>query len=257
LAVTIFSEAWRIYENGSVKIRTIFMKLRRWNKEVLPFTPFMKASYSQSGEDLIVDYCFGLRNVTKPTYLDIGANHPFSINNTFLFYQRGARGVNIDANANLIRLFDQHRPRDMNVNVGAGDRAGQMEFFNFDYDALSSFSEDEANKLMSAGHILVSKHTVPVMDVNDIIHKYCGGVYPDFVSIDVEGLDEVIIQSMKFTRSKPKVICLETVEYSVDGTGKKRHTLIEMVISAGYTVYADTNINTIFVENNWWYSTSA
>ena len=57
-----------------------------------------KKSFSQCGEDLIVNYIFGLRGITKPTYLDIGANDPFYLNNTALFYINGCRGINIEAN---------------------------------------------------------------------------------------------------------------------------------------------------------------
>ena len=57
-----------------------------------------KISYSQSGEDIIVEYLLGLRNIYTPTFLDIGSYHPVFANNTFKFFKKGARGVNIDAN---------------------------------------------------------------------------------------------------------------------------------------------------------------
>ena len=50
---------------------------------------FLRKSYSQCGEDLLVDYIFKLRGITQPTYLDIGANHPYFISNTAKFYQQG------------------------------------------------------------------------------------------------------------------------------------------------------------------------
>ncbi len=77
-------------------------------------------SYSQCGEDLIVQYIFSLRGVLKPTYLDIGAHHPFALSNTAIFYMKGCRGVNVEANPDLFRFFKRHRLRDINLNLGIG-----------------------------------------------------------------------------------------------------------------------------------------
>ena len=51
-------------------------------------------SYSQSGEDLIVKHIFENLGVKKPSYLDIGAYHPFHLNNTVIFYLSGSHGIN-------------------------------------------------------------------------------------------------------------------------------------------------------------------
>jgi hypothetical protein len=55
-----------------------------------------RTSYSQCGEDLIVRCVFDFMKIPSPTYLDIGAHHPQHLSNTFLFYQQGAHGVNIE-----------------------------------------------------------------------------------------------------------------------------------------------------------------
>ena len=53
-------------------------------------------SYSQAGEDQLVRYLFQSMGIANPTYLDIGANHPYICSNTFLFYSRGSKGVCIE-----------------------------------------------------------------------------------------------------------------------------------------------------------------
>ncbi|MDB5014019.1 MAG: Methyltransferase, FkbM family, partial [Daejeonella sp.] len=35
---------------------------------------YSKNSYSQCGEDLIIQYIFNLRGISQPSYVDIGAN---------------------------------------------------------------------------------------------------------------------------------------------------------------------------------------
>ena len=68
-------------------IQRIGHLLRRLKR--LPQDNYAKKSFSQCGEDLIVDYVFKARGVGRPSYLDIGAHHPYWLSNTALFYERG------------------------------------------------------------------------------------------------------------------------------------------------------------------------
>ena len=54
--------------------------------------PFRKTSFSQCGEDCIVDFMFKFKKIEKPSYIDIGAFHPFELSNTAKFYLTGSRG---------------------------------------------------------------------------------------------------------------------------------------------------------------------
>src|SRR4051812_41063504 len=57
-----------------------------------------RPSYAQQGEDLAVASIFGLLGVGRPTYLDVGAGDPVEGSNTYLFYERGCRGVLVEPN---------------------------------------------------------------------------------------------------------------------------------------------------------------
>ena len=50
-------------------------------------------------------------------YVDIGAHHPKRFSNTYIFYQRGWRGINIDAKPGTKEVFNKLRPRDINLEV--------------------------------------------------------------------------------------------------------------------------------------------
>lgn len=80
--------------------------------------PWHNPSFSWFGEDLIVSGLLKCMGINKPTYLDVGCNHPYEGNNTALLYLSGASGVNIDANPNCIQLMNIERPDDTNVCVG-------------------------------------------------------------------------------------------------------------------------------------------
>jgi hypothetical protein len=49
-------------------------------------------TYAQHGDDLAIINLFNCLRIRQPSYLDIGAHHPFHLSNTALLYQRGSAG---------------------------------------------------------------------------------------------------------------------------------------------------------------------
>ena len=88
---------------------------------------YKKISYSLNAVDLIVDYIF--KDKDKGTYVDIGAQHPISNNNTYLLFKRGWKGVNIDLDKKNIDLFKITRPNDINLNYAVSDKEEETDFY--------------------------------------------------------------------------------------------------------------------------------
>lgn len=61
-------------------------------------------SFSQLGQDKIVESIFMALNISKITYLDVGANHPIECSNTALFYRGGSSGYAVEANPNFAEM---------------------------------------------------------------------------------------------------------------------------------------------------------
>jgi FkbM family methyltransferase len=215
---------------------------------------YARTSYAQCGEDLIIDFVFRDIGIEKPGYIDIGAHHPRYINNTFLFYQKGARGINIEPDPTLFAEFDAMRNEDVNLNIGIGAIAGESDFFILSESSLNTFVKKEAEDRVKENSKLSIKEVrkIAVKPIAEVIRQHNNGNYPDLLSIDVEGLDEEIIKSINFSGSVPKIMCVETLTFSTSGNGVKKLDLIEFVKSKGYMAYADTFINTIFVKENLW-----
>lgn len=215
--------------------------------------PAEKSSFSQSGEDLIVQFIFEAKGIQKPSYLDIGANHPFNLNNTAIFYQKGARGVNVEPAKKEFQMFEQHRTEDTNLNVGIGPEEGFLEYFEMKNSRLNTFSAEEVKTYVEKeGLTVLSQSEVEVLTIQQVLEQYCNGVFPDFMSVDTEGLDFEIVKSIDFESNYPKVVCLETLAFSASGKGEKRYNLIEYMKSQGYWLYGDTYINSIFVKNEFY-----
>jgi|GEM_PF-747034 len=212
-----------------------------------------KSSYSQSGEDLIIKFIFDALGINKPSYIDIGAYHPEILSNTALFYQNGSRGLNIEANPQLITNFIDLRNEDINLNIGIGETTEKLDFYVISVPTLSTFSETEA-KLYTENEKYKIEETIPIetYTVNHVINHYLDGHFPDFLSLDVEGFDLLILRSIDYEKSYPLVICVETISFSETGEGIKNLEIINFLESKGYLKYADTYINTIFVKANVW-----
>ena len=210
-------------------------------------------SFSQCGEDIIVDYLFRLRGIEQPSYIDIGAYHPFVLSNTARFHERGCRGVNVDPNPNAICLFKKHRKEDINLNVGISDRGGESDFFLMEDRTLSTFSPSERDHLENHGQRRAGVEKMQLMTLPEVIDRYCGGIFPDFMSLDVEGMELPILRSIDFEKCFPKVICVEISEYSPVGAGMRRTELVDFLLSRDYYEYAHANLNAIMVRKQFWF----
>ena len=230
-------------------MKNLFRKIV--NKVVLPHS---QLAYAQSGEDLILAHLFFKWKIAHPSYLDIGANHPSFISNTYYFYLRGSRGVCIEPNPSLYKKIRKARPADTVINAGVGiDETKEADFYVFagSADGLSTFSKKDADYWAEVGMKGVGKMKyeqvikMPLITINQVINKHFDKA-PDFISLDVEGLDLDILRSLDYTKYAPKVICVETLLYGEDQQESKNKELIGFLESKGYYVYADTHVNTIF-----------
>lgn len=210
-------------------------------------------SYSQCGEDLIVRYIFSLKGIRYPSYIDIGANDPHSLSNTAIFYFHGSRGINIEANPLLLDQFKHYRPEDINLNIGVGLEKGTLPFYVMEDDTLSTFSKKEYDSMTAFGKTLRTILNIQIDTIESILLRHFNGKFPDFMSIDVEGMDFEIIKSINFEKFSPKVICVEAAEYSPFGTGKRRDDLINYLVTKDYFEYANTNLNAIMVKRDFWF----
>jgi len=211
-----------------------------------------KKSYAQCGEDLIVRYIFNVLKITRPTYLDIGAHHPLYLNNTFCFYRKGSTGVSVEPDPKLYSRIQRKRSRDVNLNVGVASQPGVLDFYVMSSPTLNTFSLEEARNSESSKVKIEKVLQIPVVSINEILEKHFPESAPDFLSVDVEGMDLEILKSMDFQRWRPKVICAETLSYSELTGGEKLNEIHEYLDGHCYRVYADTYINTIFIDKKIW-----
>lgn len=222
-------------------------------QSALPAPAEREWSYSQCGEDLIVEFIFSQLGVEKPFCLDIGAFHPFKFNNTMKFYEKGARCINVEANPSRIELFNKYRGRDLNINMGIGVASERLPFYCMSSPELSTFSRRDAERIAGSGSVVVDEVIeVDVIGLDDFLERFIGSDRIDFLSVDIEGMDEAVLGKLDWHAFRPTVICVETINYTTDNSESKNQRLIDFFLKNGYMHYADTYINSIFTDAQKW-----
>jgi FkbM family methyltransferase len=223
------------------------------NSEDQLLKKYEKRSFSQSGEDLIIEFIFNAIGIYYPTYIDIGAHHPYYLNNTAIFYLKGCKGINIEPDPSLFLPFMHERKNDINLNIGISEKKDSLDFYVMNVPTLNTFSKSEAENYSNQGNFFVNDvKRINVDTISNILAEYNNGIFPDFLTLDAEGIDELVLKSIDYEINKPTVICTETISFSENGTGIKNHDIIKFLESQGYMLYADTHINSIFVLKDKW-----
>jgi len=181
-----------------------------------PKTQFYQKCYSQDGEDgLLLSF---LCDRKEGFYIDIGAHHPMRFSNTYLFYKKGWCGINIDATPGSMKAFNKIRERDINVEAGIGDSYGELDYYSFCEPALNSFDKELSNERIKNGWKLKRQGgviQVKVFPINDVLNKYMPkNRHIDFITIDIEGFDLVVLSSWDFEKYAPDFFVIEDVEFN-------------------------------------------
>jgi FkbM family methyltransferase len=206
-----------------------------------------RQSFADTGEDLIVAAIFQHLNIERPTYLDIGAWDPIQGSNTYLFCRAGSHGVLVEPNPVLCEKLRRARPRDVVLNTGIGlERRTEADYYMFENSAMNTFSKEQAEGLPGIYGDQYSKPRVvktPLVPINDVIAEQFKDGPPDFLSVDVEGLDLGILKSLDFVRFGPRVICVETDSTVIE----QSRPIFELMEQQGYRLWGRTPHNAIFV----------
>ena len=191
-------------------------------------------NFSQEGEDLfLIDF---FKNKSEGFYVDVGAFHPFRINNTYALYKKGFRGINIDISATSIDFFNFARPDDTNLNIGASNKFENKIFFSkknlsFHNTFSKSLAESKIqNEPFKKKYTIECKPLTQIIDDTKFSNKKI-----DFLNIDAEGHDYEVLQGLDLKKYSPKIICIE-ISPLVDEKNKN---------------YKDTKIFKYLLENNY------
>ena len=201
-------------------------------------------SYAQHGDDMAVLNVFERVGIRQGSYLDIGAHHPYELSNTALLHMRGWRGVNVEANPELLLAFRAARPLDRLVHAAiVGQDYEDASIRLYRVNKTSGINSTNAKNLV--GHGIKDSVEVPTMKIADVVRDYCNDKWPDFISIDAEGQDLNILRDIPPSASA--VILVEARSQHTDFTKDIR----EWSSDRGYYVHSWCGHNMLLVQRSW------
>jgi FkbM family methyltransferase len=197
-------------------------------------------SYAQSFEDVLLQRAFA--NVAKGFYVDIGAFSPIAGSITKIFYDRGWSGINIEPGS-IFETLRHERPRDINLNIAILDHAGMVEFLEDEGDPALSHIKGPADPQPGADRHRVRNIRCERLD--HVLAEHAAGRLINFIKIDAEGAEELIIRSTDWRKIRPQVLVIEAVApWTNDLVSQGWEPAL---LSAGYTRAYFDGINLFFV----------
>jgi FkbM family methyltransferase len=208
------------------------------------FEPHAKLTYSHVGEDRILNFLFQDKT---GYYVEVGCNHPKKASNTFLFYNKGWRGISIDAHAEMIELQKKERNQDISIMAAISNVEKEVEFTSFVDSMVSSIDEgrvEVANQ--SDYHQLKAVTKMTTVTLNSILKKNKAPTSFDFLLIDVEGHDFNVLKSIDLNIYRPKLIMIEVLNFDLENASANE--VVVYLKSKNYKLIGQLIFNCFFLE---------
>jgi FkbM family methyltransferase len=170
---------------------------------------YAQKSYSQQGEDITIMRL--LENKPKGFFVDIGAFHPIKYSNTYTFYKKGWRGINIEPNPDARQDFLKYRAHDINLNIAIGNSSERLSYYKFNVPAVNSFSLEHVDKWKQVPDFYVKEVLdIQTQRLQDVLKEHLPDhQIIDFMSIDVENFDLEVLKSNDWDLYRPFLLLVE------------------------------------------------
>jgi FkbM family methyltransferase len=188
-------------------------------------------SHAQNGEDIIL--WRALNGVTEGRFIDVGANDPAWFSISKAFYDHGWRGIDIEPSHHFAQLLREHRPGDIVVEAAVSARSGErVTLHEIDETGLSTLVDDIRDRHAGQGW-KVTEVQVETTTLNDVLESAeWDGLDIHFMTVDVEGSEGAVLESIDLHRWRPWVL---VVESTAPLTTSETHSVWEpRVLAAGY-----------------------
>lgn len=205
---------------------------------------FKVESYSQCVQDaFILNMIF--EGKTDGFFLEIGANDPIALNNTYLFEKHGWSGIAFEPVASLANKWEGIRTAKC-YNVAVGNQKGQVQFTENKSKYLSHVGEagDAGKRVKEDGSIT---YKVDQIRLTDFLNEK-GIKKVDVAFIDVEEYEINVLDGIDFNQTDITCICIES---SAGMVITPRLDIREYLIGKGYRLVARLTYDDIFLKENY------
>lgn len=163
-------------------------------------------------------------------FVEVGANHPVFLSQTWLLEQNSWTGLLVEPLESCCALLRAQRPnsRVWQVACSSPEKRGEAAFLISDEDVKSALAPSGTDfKVQYAKTV-----TVRVMTLDDILEA-SGAESVDFLSVDVEGLEADVFRGLDFKRYRPGLISVEDHAHNLDSHRHLRKQGYSLVYRTG------------------------
>ncbi len=199
---------------------------------------YAMVSYADNFEDVLLNRAF--KSITKGFYIDIGAYDPISHSITKHFYDQGWHGINVEPNPAPFARLCASRTRDLNLNLGISEKAGQLTIYEAP-NACWSVDEDLLTGWFGAKSSEIQPRSIPVITLEQLCEAHVPeGLTIDFLKVDVEGHERAVIAGGEWSKWRPRVVIIEA------NRPEHWHSILD---EAGYHFVLFDGVNRIYVRD--------
>jgi FkbM family methyltransferase len=164
------------------------------------------ASFAQNGEDILAWNYFEHR--ASGFFVEVGANHPTHLSQTWFLEQRGWRGILVEPLPGCCAELRAVRKNSRVVQAAAGAQTGQA--------ALNVAASDAWSHLGPSKDVpVVERIVVAVRTLEDILAE-CQAPQVDLLSIDTEGTELEVLRGLNLEQRRPRLLLVEDHMESLD-----------------------------------------
>ena len=162
-------------------------------------------------------------------------------------FKKGWSGINIDPNPKTISIFNQYRPKDINLNIGISEVGSNLTYYEFTESAVSTFSEEFYKMRLQQGAKFVRSKNIPTKTLAEVFDEQLKGRNIDVLDIDTEGIDIQVLKSNNWEKYKPSVILVEDQDEDVENL--ENLETYKFLKPLGYRLIAKTISTAIYTKS--------
>jgi FkbM family methyltransferase len=234
-----------------LSVQLIPKAIRKYGRPLKPYLRIASSAFfSQYGEDALL--FLTMKPSRSGFYVDVGAYAPVDGSNTYKLYMQGWRGLTIEPNPKVQGPFRTVRGGDTHLTMGVSKTPDTLQYFEFEIPMLNTLSEERANLLRSEGYVFKNTRKIECAPLCDILDRHAAGKHMDLLSVDCEGFDLDVLQTIDFVRQRPTAVLVEDLEGFGNFREDAGHSEIERFMREhNYAPIAQAIYSTLYVARDW------
>jgi FkbM family methyltransferase len=200
---------------------------------------------SQQGEDIFLIKNYFNKKISDGIYIELGAVDGKTYSNTYYLQNiLGYKGILIEAQPLMFNYLKKIRPNNILINKAISNSKVPVEFIG--NTPCGGILQHMSKSFKNSWHKGSKSYFVETEKLDTLCKKY-NIKYVDFLSLDVEGGELDVLETINFSNVEYYVICIELDEHNKEKNEKCR----EILIKNNFTFHKKLFINEFWVNENY------